>query len=67
MKGKCKWWNAEKGYGFLSTQDGQDVFCHFTAIQMSGRKDLKEGDAVEFDIEPADKGPRAKNVVIINA
>lgn len=60
--GKVKWWNSERGYGFLSSSEGKDVFCHYSAIQMAGRKDLAEGDAVEFDIEQSEKGPRAINV-----
>ena len=62
VKGKCKWWNKEKGYGFLSAA-GKDVFVHYSMIQVSGRKDLVEGEAVEFDIEQAEKGPRAINVI----
>jgi len=66
VRGKCKFWNAEKGWGFLSG-DGSDVFCHYSAIQMKGRRDLKEGDHVEFDIEQSDKGLKAKNVTVINS
>ena len=66
MKGKVKWFNDEKGFGFIGADDGRDVFCHYSAIQMSGRKTLQEGDAVEFDVETAEKGPRAKNVVVVN-
>jgi len=62
LKGKVKWFQDEKGYGFLSGDDGINVFVHYSAIQMPGRKTLREGDEVEFDIEPSDKGPRAKNV-----
>lgn len=62
MKGKCKWFNDEKGYGFIKADDGRDVFCHFSSIQMAGRKTIKEGDAVEFEIDVTEKGPRAKNV-----
>lgn len=66
MKGKVKWFNDEKGFGFIGTEDGRDIFCHYSDIQMSGRKTLREGDAVEFEIEPADKGPRAKGVMVMN-
>ena len=65
MKGKVKWFNDEKGFGFIGGDDGKDVFCHYTAIQMSGRRTLREGDRVEFEIEVAEKGPRAKNVVLV--
>ncbi len=64
MKGKVKWFQDEKGYGFIGADDGTDVFVHYSAIQMSGRKTLKEGDSVEFEIETNDKGPRAKNVSV---
>lgn len=66
-KGFVKWWGSEKGYGFLSMGDGKDVFCHYSAIKMTGRRDLKEGDQVEFDVEPSDKGLRAKNVTIVGS
>lgn len=65
MKGKVKWFNDEKGFGFIGSDDGRDIFCHFSAIQMAGRKTMREGDLVEFEIEVAEKGPRAKNVVIL--
>ncbi|MER3482641.1 MAG: cold-shock protein [Meiothermus sp.] len=63
-KGTVKWFNAEKGYGFIAQEGGPDVFVHFTAIQSSGYRSLNEGDAVEFEIEPGKngKGPQAKNV-----
>lgn len=66
MKGKVKWFNDEKGFGFIGSDDGTDIFCHYSAIQMAGRKTLQEGDAVEFEVETEEKGPRAKNVVIVN-
>jgi CspA family cold shock protein len=50
MQGKVKWFNAEKGYGFIETEQGGDVFVHFSAIQMDGYKALEEGQTVEFDI-----------------
>ncbi|GEM87116.1 cold-shock protein [Meiothermus granaticius] len=63
-KGTVKWFNAEKGYGFIAQDGGPDVFVHFTAIQSSGYRSLNEGDVVEFEIEPGKngKGPQAKNV-----
>ncbi|GIW27128.1 MAG: cold-shock protein [Meiothermus ruber] len=63
-KGTVKWFNAEKGYGFIAQEGGPDVFVHFTAIQGQGFKSLNEGDRVEFEIEPGKngKGPQAKNV-----
>ena len=63
MQGKVKWFNAQKGYGFLSTEEGKDVFVHYTAIQnVEGYKTLDEGQAVEFDIVDGAKGPQAANV-----
>lgn len=62
MKGKVKWFNAEKGYGFISTEDGKDVFVHFSAIQSEGYKSLEEGQAVNFEINDGPKGPQATNV-----
>lgn len=62
MQGKVKWFNAEKGYGFIETEDGSDVFVHFSAIQMDGFKTLEEGQEVEFDIVEGARGPQAANV-----
>ncbi|WP_270170102.1 cold shock domain-containing protein [Paenibacillus sp. SYP-B4298] len=62
MKGTVKWFNAEKGYGFISVEDGDDVFVHFSAIQGEGFKTLEEGQAVEFDITDGNRGPQAANV-----
>ncbi|WP_019123276.1 cold shock domain-containing protein [Brevibacillus massiliensis] len=63
MLGKVKWFNAEKGYGFIEREDGGDVFVHFSAIQAEGFKTLDEGQSVEFDIVEGDRGPQAANVV----
>jgi CspA family cold shock protein len=63
MQGKVKWFNAEKGYGFIESADGKDVFVHFSAIQSEGFKSLDEGQAVEFDIVEGARGPQAANVV----
>ena len=63
MTGKVKWFNAEKGYGFISTEDGKDVFVHYSAINSDGYKTLDEGQAVEFEINDGPKGPQATNVV----
>ena len=60
--GTVKWFNAEKGYGFISQSDGADVFVHHTAIQMNGYRSLEEGQAVEFDVQEGQKGLQAANV-----
>ncbi|MDI3317304.1 MAG: cold shock domain-containing protein [Bacillota bacterium] len=66
MQGTVKWFNAEKGYGFISRDDGEgDVFVHYTAIQSEGFRTLEEGQRVEFDIVQGTKGPQAQNVVRI--
>jgi CspA family cold shock protein len=62
-QGIVKWFNDRKGYGFISQEEGDDVFVHFSSIQSTGYKTLSEGDRVEFDIEESDRGPEAKNVV----
>jgi len=63
MKGTIKWFNAKKGFGFISDESGNDVFVHFSALQMDGFKVLEEGESVEFDIVEGEKGPQAANVV----
>lgn len=63
MQGRVKWFNAEKGFGFIEREDGDDVFVHFSAIQQDGYKSLEEGQHVEFDIVDGARGPQAANVV----
>ncbi|OAB32876.1 cold shock domain-containing protein [Paenibacillus glacialis] len=63
MKGTVKWFNAEKGYGFIHVEGGEDVFVHFSAIQGEGFKTLDEGQAVEFEVVEGNRGPQAANVV----
>ncbi|MEG0013163.1 MAG: cold-shock protein CspD [Clostridium sp.] len=62
MTGKVKWFNAEKGFGFIERESGDDVFVHFTAIQGDGFKTLEEGQTVEFEIVEGNRGPQAANV-----
>jgi len=63
MDGTVKWFNADKGYGFIEREDGDDVFVHFSAIQSEGFKTLDEGQSVEFDIIEGDRGLQAEKVV----
>ena len=65
MKGTVKWFNAKKGFAFISDENGNDVFVHFSALQMDGFKVLDEGEEVEFDVVNGEKGPQASNVVKI--
>jgi CspA family cold shock protein len=65
VKGTVKWFNERKGFGFLSREDGDDVFVHFTAIQSSGFKNLQEGQNVEFEVQDGPKGPQAVNVTVL--
>ena len=65
MTGKVKWFNSEKGYGFITTDEGEDLFAHFSQIQKDGYKSLEEGEAVSFDVVDGDKGPQAANIVSI--
>ncbi len=62
-EGKVKWFNTRKGYGFISTDDGRDIFVHYSNITADGYKTLTEGDPVSFDVVDGEKGPRAENVV----
>ena len=64
-KGRVKWFNEKKGFGFISKDDGDDVFVHFSAIKRDGFKSLDEGDEVEFEISQGAKGLQATNVVVL--
>lgn len=63
MKGKVKWFNSTKGFGFITTEEGKDVFVHYSAIKMDGYKSLDENEEVDFDVVEGEKGPQAANVV----
>ncbi|MBQ7146553.1 MAG: cold shock domain-containing protein [Lachnospiraceae bacterium] len=63
MKGTIKWFNNQKGYGFITDEDGRDVFVHFSGLVMEGYKSIEEGAAVEFEVTDGEKGPQAINVV----
>jgi len=63
MVGKVKWFSAEKGFGFIETSEGNDVFVHFSAIQADGFKTLEEGQDVNFDVVEGNRGPQAANVI----
>jgi len=65
MTGKVKWFDEKKGFGFISTTDGKDIFVHFSEIQAEGFKNLAEGDLVKFDVKDGNRGPQAANVVKI--
>lgn len=65
MQGTVKWFNAEKGFGFIAAEDGKEFFVHFSAIQGNGYKSLDEGQKVTFDVTEGNRGPQASNVVKI--
>ncbi|SHJ63233.1 cold-shock DNA-binding protein family [Dethiosulfatibacter aminovorans DSM 17477] len=65
MKGTVKWFNSEKGFGFITTEEGTDVFAHYSQIQKDGFKTLNEGESVEFDVVEGAKGPQAENIVTL--
>lgn len=62
--GKVKWFNAEKGFGFITSEEGKDIFVHFSAIQADGYKSLEEGQTVDYDVTETDRGPQAQNVIV---
>ena len=64
-EGTVKWFNDQKGYGFIEQEGGPDVFVHFSGIEATGFKSLNEGDRVSFDVEEGEKGPAAANVKVI--
>jgi cold shock protein len=64
-KGRVKWFNEKKGYGFISGDDGTDVFVHYSAIKGDGFKTLREGDEVEFEVSKGPKGPQATDVTVL--
>jgi len=64
-QGTVKWFNSEKGYGFIAVDGGADVFVHFSAIQLDGYRSLDDGQRVEFDVAQGQKGPQAENVRVI--
>ncbi len=63
--GTVKWFNNQKGYGFITDAEGKDVFVHYSGLNMEGYKTLEEGQAVEFDVTEGDKGPQATNVSVV--
>jgi len=63
MTGKVKWFNSEKGFGFITDENGKDIFAHFSQIQKDGYKTLEEGEEVSFDVVEGQKGPQAANIV----
>ncbi|MDT4925062.1 MAG: cold shock protein [Pseudonocardiales bacterium] len=66
-QGSVKWFNGEKGFGFIAVDGGEDVFVHFSAIQADGYRTLDEGQRVEFDLAQGPKGPQAENVRVVTA
>lgn len=64
-KGTVKWFNNQKGYGFICNEEGKDVFVHYTGLNMEGFKTVREGDEVEFEVIEGEKGPQAVNVTKI--
>lgn len=62
--GKVKWFNSEKGFGFITNDEGKDIFVHFSAIQADGFKTLEDGQTVDYEVVETERGPQAKNVVV---
>lgn len=67
VKGTVKWFNSEKGYGFIAQDGGEDVFVHYSAIKGNGYRNLNEGDTVEFEITQGQKGKQASDVEVVNS
>lgn len=65
MTGTVKWFNAEKGYGFIKDEEGKDIFVHFSSINSDGYRTLEEGQKVTYDLVESDRGPQAKNVTVV--
>ena len=65
MNGTVKWFNAERGFGFITSEEGKDLFVHFSEIQKEGFKTLEEGEKVTFEVKEGQKGPQAANVVVV--
>ena len=65
MNGTVKWFNAEKGYGFIKDEEGKDIFVHFSSINSDGYKTLEEGQKVTYDLVESDRGPQANNVTVV--
>ena len=65
MNGTVKWFNSEKGFGFITCEDGKDVFAHFSQINIDGFKTLEEGQQVSFEIAQGPKGPQAENITVV--
>jgi CspA family cold shock protein len=65
LEGVVKFFNSAKGWGFITSQTGEDLFVHYSAIQSGGFKSLEEGQSVQFDVQPSPKGPQAANVVVL--
>jgi len=65
VKGTVKWFNTQKGYGFITKEDGEDVFVHYSAIKNEGFKNLEEGQKVEFEVQEGSKGPQAAEVSVV--
>ena len=64
--GKVKWFNSEKGFGFITSEEGKDIFVHFSAIQADGYKTLEEGQTVTYDVVESDRGQQANNVTVVD-